>query len=169
MITVEGLYYSCSENKGADQIRGHRAGGTTIFYENLSSWVFWKHVYIGSLWKTCRSSQVGLKSVRYQHSLMSNGTRLVLVVTRVIQECSDIVHLGLPERGRVLTSQEAAQRCLNWSIDWRLVLNALATSRLEWHARSLDKLGKRNCLTMIGNDEACWGVSDFILFLAIIS
>ena len=27
------------------------------------------------------------------------------------------VHLGLPERGRSLTSQEAVQRCLIWSID----------------------------------------------------
>ena len=37
---VEGLYYLCSENKGADQLRGHRKADLRLCFRICKTWVF---------------------------------------------------------------------------------------------------------------------------------
>ena len=57
--------------------------------------------------------------------------RLLSVVLVISRSSARFVALGLPVRWRSLTSPDAAQRCLILSMDWRLVLNAMATRRLD--------------------------------------
>ena len=39
-LEVEGLYYPCSENKGADQLRGHREADLRLCFRICKNLVF---------------------------------------------------------------------------------------------------------------------------------
>ena len=40
ILEEEGLYYPCSENKGADQLRGYREAGLRLCFRICRLWVF---------------------------------------------------------------------------------------------------------------------------------
>ena len=50
MWEVEGLYYLCSENKGADQLRGHREADLRLCFRICKMPVFSQEAHIWAWW-----------------------------------------------------------------------------------------------------------------------
>ena len=56
---IEGLYYLCSENKGADQLRGYREADLRLCFRNAKCWFSHDAAHIKLLIRNMRIHDVG--------------------------------------------------------------------------------------------------------------